>query len=709
MKPGKASTAETITSKSIEETSENQSVAFDHISNTDIHTSRYEKEQISELMKSFSDHKNDGGIHVYPEQAEDWSSKETPSGAQEKVNKVKSLLKKHENDYDTHVTLKEKEGFRDKYTRSEINALISSIVSGINWVEDVETYEQIAVVHPNPSIKDTCTALDTGLSYTYNGNTWVVSLVSFIPLATVDNDGKMSKEDKQKLDNIQNGANNYVHPDDEFHRHVTDEWINSWHNKADDVEASTIRRGLLAPTDKKKLDSVDYNANYYEHPKKHPYSMIETDDEHQFTSREEKEFFGSKVDQETLQEEINAAVEETKRYINNTISKLSNSTPELYELLLNLKKELSTDALGVLLKGIAGKLDSSLFIEHTDDDSVHVTPELMKKIDSLLSDPKVDWNETNVDSPRFIKNKPNVLPADGGNADTVGGFKPAALFSNRKAATITIGTLKANCLQRSVDYICDGTNDTEIIQEAFNYVSGFGGKILFREGTYTINDSLTLKGNHITLDSCNATLVKNFSDGTLLNILGDDCVVENFTFTHDTYPKENNLFIYIIGSRNSLRNNHFNNGSAIKVGSGSYNKVTDNTIVNPFYGIKIEPDKGNATCNHINNNMINGGQYGIILKANSWSILNNFIRNNEILNCGIGTLLTSSVSMNDKVSSCDISGNHILRGFGDDSAYGTNQKDILIEYGFKNIISCNTLKKVEIRGSKNVSANNIIL
>lgn len=48
--------------------------------------------------------------------------------------------------------------------------------------------------------------------------------------ATPDKDGIMTKEDKAKLDGVEEGANNYIHPDDENTRHVTDEQINRWDN-----------------------------------------------------------------------------------------------------------------------------------------------------------------------------------------------------------------------------------------------------------------------------------------------------------------------------------------------------------------------------------------------------------------------------------------------------------------------------------------------
>lgn len=710
MKPGKSQT-EVVTDSVLEESSNSNpnQLLEKHISNSDLHTSALEKEQIKELNQKVSDHTNNGKIHVTEEQVQSWDDKETKTGAQEKANKIKSLLNKHNNDYDAHVTPKEKERFNDKYTRSEINALLSSIVTNINWLEEVETYDNLFTKHPNPKLGDTCTVLDTGLSYTFNSKMWVVSLVSFIPLVTYAEDGRMSKEDKIKLDGIEKDANNYIHPDDEFTRHVSDNQISSWENKADNIEASPVNHGLMSSTDKKKIDSVEDNANFYQHPSKHSYTMIETDNDHQFISEEEKETFRSKVDTEKLDNEIAAAIEEAKRYTNNTIATLANATPELYDLLMSIRAQMTPDTITVLLKEVADKVSLERFKSHEDDDNRHVTKTLLDDITKLLSNPKSDWNETNVDSPNYIMNKPKALPADGGNSDTVGGFKPAALFSNRKAATITIGTLQANCLPRSVDFICDGANDTQVIQEAFNKLSISGGKILFREGTYNINKTLVLNGNNITLDSCNAILKKTFSEGVLISIAGDSCIIENISFFYDTYPKEDNIFIELYGSNNIIRHNHFKNACGVLLGSGSYNKISDNIIVDSFFGIKIEPNKANSTYNSIEDNTITGGQYGIVLKANSWSILHNFIKTNNIINCGIGIHLNSSVQINDKISGCGITSNHILRGFGDDSAYGTNQKDILIEYGYKNVISGNTLKKVEIRGSKNVSANNTMM
>ena len=66
--------------------------------------------------------------------------------------------------------------------------------------------------------------------------------VDDIPLASASSDGRMSKEDKTKLDGIATNANNYKHPsthpasmitDDSTHRFVSDEEKNKWNNSTE--------------------------------------------------------------------------------------------------------------------------------------------------------------------------------------------------------------------------------------------------------------------------------------------------------------------------------------------------------------------------------------------------------------------------------------------------------------------------------------------
>ena len=68
--------------------------------------------------------------------------------------------------------------------------------------------------------------------------------------ATPDNDGIMTKIDKVKLDGIEEGANNYTHPNDENTRHVSDSQIAKWdsqilytNNKPTPVTIGGIEKG----------------------------------------------------------------------------------------------------------------------------------------------------------------------------------------------------------------------------------------------------------------------------------------------------------------------------------------------------------------------------------------------------------------------------------------------------------------------------------
>ena len=79
-----------------------------------------------------------------------------------------------------------------------------------------------------------------------------------------------TNEYKTKLDNIEAGANRYVHPanhpatmisQDENNRFVTDTEKNYWNNKQDRVGLATqTANGLMSATDKRRLDTMDPSA-----------------------------------------------------------------------------------------------------------------------------------------------------------------------------------------------------------------------------------------------------------------------------------------------------------------------------------------------------------------------------------------------------------------------------------------------------------------
>ena len=97
-------------------------------------------------------------------------------------------------------------------TATEIADKITEASSGMEWKEAVDTKSKISTRYPSPKKGWTVSVLDEGNTYQYNGSNWVVVSSSNMPKATTTADGKMSKEDKAKLDGIEAGANNYTLP-----------------------------------------------------------------------------------------------------------------------------------------------------------------------------------------------------------------------------------------------------------------------------------------------------------------------------------------------------------------------------------------------------------------------------------------------------------------------------------------------------------------
>jgi hypothetical protein len=106
----------------------------------------------------------------------------------------------------------EKAMYADKYSKAEVDNLINAIITGTKWQEAVVNYEDIATTYPTPE-KDWClTTTSDNKSYLYNGTSWILISNGITPLVTTLKDGLMSHDDKAKLDGIEAGANNYVHP-----------------------------------------------------------------------------------------------------------------------------------------------------------------------------------------------------------------------------------------------------------------------------------------------------------------------------------------------------------------------------------------------------------------------------------------------------------------------------------------------------------------
>lgn len=100
-----------------------------------------------------------------------------------------------------------------KATKTELNNVktdlenqINAVVSNMDWKESVATYEDLLSTYPSPEDGWTVNVNDTDITYRYDGEKWIPISANSIPLASETVDGKMSKEDKIKLNTIQEGA-----------------------------------------------------------------------------------------------------------------------------------------------------------------------------------------------------------------------------------------------------------------------------------------------------------------------------------------------------------------------------------------------------------------------------------------------------------------------------------------------------------------------
>lgn len=146
--------------------------------------------------------------------------------------------------------------------------------------------------------------------FALNGHKHFKSDITDLPgNATTSQDGFMSANDKTKLNNIANNANNYNHPTSSGNKHIpsggSKDQILRWsedgtavwgaENNTTYSVVTTSANGLMSSTDKTKLDGIAVNANNYTHPTSHPASIIVQDANNRFVTDTEKTTWNAKA------------------------------------------------------------------------------------------------------------------------------------------------------------------------------------------------------------------------------------------------------------------------------------------------------------------------------------------------------------------------------------------------------------------------------
>ena len=101
--------------------------------------------------------------------------------------------------------------------------------------------------------------------------------------------------------------------------------------------ASTSQNGLMSKEDKSKLDDIQAQANKYEHPAKHPASVITQDANNRFVTDAEKSAWNGKANNTAATESALGLVKKMPTQANSVASDVPGVVADLNSLITKLK------------------------------------------------------------------------------------------------------------------------------------------------------------------------------------------------------------------------------------------------------------------------------------------------------------------------------------------------------------------------------------
>lgn len=275
--------------------------------------------------------------------------------------------------------------------------------------------------------------------------------------ATSDTDGFMSSEDKEKLDDIESGANKTT-VDSSLNSTSTNPVQNKIINSALSAKVPTSRTiNGKALSSNITLGATDVDA-IPASQKGAASGVAELDSSGKVPSAQLPSYVDDVLDYNS-QSNFPGTGESGKIYIAKDTNKTYRWSGSAYvEISASLALgETSSTA----YRGDRGKIA----YEHSQ--AAHAPANAEANVQS-------DWSETDSSSDAYIKNKPTSLPADGGDADTVNGHTiqsdvPAnAVFTDTKYSTGTTTTAGITKLYTGTGTNTDGTMTQNAITTALN-------------------------------------------------------------------------------------------------------------------------------------------------------------------------------------------------------------------------------------------------
>ena len=191
--------------------------------------------------------------------------------------------------------------------------------------------------------------------------------------------------------------------------------------------------------------------------------------------------------------------------------------------------------------------------------------------------PKTDWSIVNgvtaADLNRIEGNTKHLY-------DNVAGPK--------RPATIVIGTATAGHIDNAVDFICDGTADQVVINNAIAALPNSGGKIIILNGAYNLSAPIVVNKPNVTIEGCNYSTTIGSSATTIINITASRCNIKGLYVAGQNITNQIGIDVAAAATRCSVSNCLISDTDiAVKI-SGTYCSVYDNKIdYSNIYGLSV--------------------------------------------------------------------------------------------------------------------------
>jgi len=252
---------------------------------------------------------------------------------------------------------------------------------------------------------------------------------------------------------------------------------------------------------------------------------------------------------------------------------------------------------------------------------------------------------------------------------------------NTKPATIVIGTAQSGHTANDVDFLCTGTDDHIVINEAIAALPyptqsnpHGGGKIVILEGVYNLGGSININKPNVTLEGMGPSTVLNAVPGEqdsynegIINIMNNNCKASNLNINGNSeigvtrHIRIGGEHCVVSDNKISVNSNEPAYGDVCNIlVEGHYNTIKGNLCEGRDFGsytdsigIRVDGNNNIITINRCRNANCNGGSRSIGIDVGGF---NNIITDNIAAN-------TNEVDSNNAAS---------IANNGNDNLFGNN-------------------------------------